>query len=105
MACENEQLQIKWKDSCSLIKCYDLFERYRGLAVSYRHELSQKSKNYFDEDIFLLIKKKLLDDFCLKYCPLEFFIVFFTVTEVSTCMINEFSLPDFMSEKDIFLII
>ena len=73
MACENEQLQIKWKDYCSLIKCYDLFERYRGLAVSFSHELSQKSKNYFDEDVFLLIKKKLLDDVFFEILPFRIF--------------------------------
>ena len=73
MTRENEQLQIKLKDSHSLIKCSDLFERYWGLAISFSHELSPRYKNYLDEDVFFLVKKKLLDDILVEMLPFRIF--------------------------------
>ena len=57
----------------SLIKYSDLFERYWGLAVIFSHELSQNLKNYFDGDVFLLIKKKLFDDILFEILPIRIF--------------------------------
>ena len=54
---ENETLKVKQKDSHPLIKCPDLFERYSMLGLSFNYELSQKFKHYFEENVFLLVKK------------------------------------------------
>ena len=73
MARENVQLKMKLKYPHSLIKCSDLFERYWGLVLSVGHEFSKKFMNYFDEDNFLLVKKKLLDDILFETLPFRIF--------------------------------
>ena len=73
MALENEHLQIKLKDSHSLTKHSNLFDRYQWWATIFSDELSQKCKNYFDEEGFLLVKQKLLDDILFLILPFRNF--------------------------------
>ena len=71
---DEETFKIKLKDSHFLVPCADLLGRYHDKSLSFSFPLSNRLQKYFDdEDLMLVVKKKIMNELIFEILPFRIF--------------------------------
>ena len=69
LAHKNKKFEKKLNHSKLMVSNASMFDKYSDVWMSFAYQLHHKLKKYFDEDLMLIVKKKLLSDVIFDTLP------------------------------------
>ena len=112
LAHKNKKFEKKLNHSKFIVSNASMFDKYSDVWMSFAYQLHHKLKKYFDEDLMLIVKKKLLSDVIfdtLPFCVYDHFFNcnrgFYVHNKCNFCnrfYVKEKALSNFLNEKLMF---